>query len=72
MRRITEQVGAVTGIKPGVKVHCFGDVATVVRIKSRDLAAVMFTGKTIDGRFGELKGGCDALIKNLTLIASEK
>lgn len=52
-------------IKPGMKVHCYGDVGTVIRIKLDGLAAVHFTGKTTEGKFGQVKGGCDVLIKNL-------
>jgi hypothetical protein len=49
----------------GQRVHMLGNVGEVVRIKSELIAAVHFTGKTTEGHFGQIKGGCDCLISNL-------
>jgi hypothetical protein len=49
----------------GQKVALFDDVGRIVRVKNDRMAVVHFTGKTIDGRFSNMKGGCDCLISNL-------
>jgi hypothetical protein len=55
-------------LQPGSNVDVLGNVATVVRVKSKKIVAVHFTGHTVDGRFGGLKGGMDALISNVKPI----
>lgn len=60
----------MSNFKQGDLVHAFGDVGRVVRTKPSGLVVVYFTGKKLDGKFGQIKGGMDVLPQNLKAVQS--